>query len=145
VTATEIVTVKLSLILAAGLAYLGIMSAYVLTVGEGGGRLEVNLATVVFSSASCVLLGCLWQLLVWRFGMRTMMPVLGISASLLFLLVMLPVITLAKRGLVGVNEVWLFQLLSNPLWMGLFLVAFALLLYLVWRVAIPILERSDPD
>jgi len=145
VTDKELVTVKLALVLAAGVAYLGIISTFILIAGERGGRLSVNLSTALCACLLSILLAFIWQACIWRFGIGPMTPVLGIAGALLFLLVMLPLIARGRPRLIGINEVGIFQLLSHPVWFVFLVIVGGLVFCGLWRIAIPIFENSDPE
>jgi hypothetical protein len=144
-TNREIVAVKLSLILAAGMAYLGVLSTYILIAGDKGGHLPVNFSTAVFAGLVGVLLAFVWQICIWRFGIRTITPIIVVAILLQFLLVFLPLAAGRRASLVGVNEIKLFQTLSEPLWFVCLLALAGLLFYGLWKLAIQTFERSDPE
>lgn len=144
VTSSEIVVVKLSLILAAGIAYLGILSTYILVAGDKAGRLPVNLTAAVFCCFAGLLLAFIWQICIWRFGIRIMTPIILVAIGLQFLLVFLPLATRRRPSLISVNEIKLFQTLSEPLWFVSFLVTAGVVTWGIWWLAIQVFDRTDP-
>ena len=145
ITSSEIVAVKLSLILAAGMAYLGILSTYILMAGDKAGRLPVNFSTAVFCCFAGLLLAFIWQICIWRFGIRIMTPIILVSIGLQFLLIFVPLVTRRRHSLIGVNEIKLFQTLAEPVWFVTFLVTAGLVIYGIWWLAIQVYEKTDPE
>lgn len=145
ITDREVVTVKLLLILGAGAVYFGIVSAYILSAGERGGRLSVNFSTVVLACLLSILLAWVWQICIWKFGIGTMTPVILAAIFLQFLLVFLPLVSRRRPSLIDVNEVRLFQQLAEPLWLICLLVVAGLVYFGVWRMGIHVFQTSDPE
>ncbi len=145
ITDWEVVTLKLLLILGAGAAYFGILSAYVLTAVERGGRLSVNFSTIVVACLLSVLLTWVWQICIWKFGIGIMTPVILAAVFLQFLLVFLPLVSIRRMNLVGANEIRLFERLAEPLWLITFLAAAGLACYGAWRMALRVFQASDPE
>jgi hypothetical protein len=145
ITDREVVAVKLLLILGAGAAYFGILSLYILSAGERGGRLSVNFSTVVSVCLLSILLAWVWQVCIWKFGIGIMTPVILAAVFLQFLLVFLPLVSIRRYSLIGVNEIRLFQQLAEPLWFVFLLVAAGLVYYGAWRVAMWVFQTSDPE
>jgi hypothetical protein len=143
ITSSEIVAVKLSLILAAATAYLGILTTSILIAGDRAGNLPVNLSTAVFCCFAGLLLAFIWQICIWRFGIRIMTPVILVAIGMQFLLIFAPLVTRRRASLVGVNEIKLFQTLSEPLWFVSFLVTAGTVIWGIWWVAIQVFERTD--
>jgi len=143
ITSSEIVAVKLSLIMAAGTAYLGILATSILIAGDRAGRLPVNLSTAVFFCIAGLLLAFIWQICIWRFGIRIMTPIILAAIGLQFLLLFVPLVTRRRASLIGVNEIKLFQTLSEPLWLVSFLVTAGAVIWGLWWVAIQVFERTD--
>jgi hypothetical protein len=143
ITSSEIVAVKLSLILAAGMAYLGILSTSILIAGDKAGHLPVNLTTVSFCCFIGLLLAFVWQICIWRFGIRIMTPIILIVIALNFLLIFVPLVTRRRASLIGVNEIKLFQTLSEPLWFISFVATAGVVIWGVWWLAVQVYERTD--
>lgn len=145
-TTRDIVSLKLSLILAAGTVYMGVLATYILIAGDQAGRLSVNLVTAAFGCLAGVLLAFLWQMCIWRFGISVMTPVILAAVVLQFFVVFIPLLARTKgRGLIGINEVRLFQLLAQPVWFLVLLATATLVLAGLWLWSVSVYEQSDPS
>lgn len=145
ITVREVVTLKLLLILGAGAVYFGILSAYVLSAGERGGRLSVNFSTIVFACLLSTLLAWIWQICIWKFGIGVMTPVILAAVFLQFLVVFLPLVSRRRPSLIGANEIRLFQQLAEPVWFISLLAVASLGYYGAWRLAIRVFQAGDPE
>lgn len=146
ITSKEVVGTKLSLIMAAGSAYLALMTFIILLAGERGGHLPVNFATIICSCVLSVLLAFGWQICIWRFGISKMTPAILFSATLMILLVIVTLSTYTRRpNLIGVNDIPVFRLLSQPFWFIPVLALAGLSLFGLWHLAIRVFEQNDPD